>query len=212
MKRFLRSVFNRVNIRPIISEHVNSFYDNNILVNEHRKVIPFTDIVLFLGIPGLFSGILIGIFNISFDKDIINILITSLSIFIGLLLSLLVLLFDLGRKENEQLHALPSDPVAHIDKAKKKVALIREVFSQVIFSVVLSAGAILSTMSTQVIKFDSDIVLPESKIIDGITFAYFYASHFLSIFLICEFIITLLMILKRFKILFDLEFPSSTER
>lgn len=167
MKRFLKSVFSRVNIWPIISGHLSSFYDNNILVNENRKVIPFTDVVLFLGVPGLLSVFLIGIFKISFDKDIINILITSLSIFIGLLLSLLVLLFDLGRKENEHLHKLPADPVAPVDKAKKKVILIREVFSQVLFSIVLSAGAILSTMSTQIIRFDSDIVLPESKIIDG---------------------------------------------
>ena len=192
----------------IVSDHLGSFYDNNILTNEKRKVIPLTDIVLFLVFPGVLSALLIGFFRISFDKDVIDILITSFSIFLGLLLSLLVLVFDLGRKENQSLISADPEKIKLIEKIKDKIKLVREIFSNVLFTILLAGVAIICALATQLIKLDSNIVLPTSVIFDSITLVYFYLSHFLSLFLIIEFIISLLMILKRFKILFEIEFKS----
>lgn len=208
MIKFIKSIFKRINVWPIVSDHLGSFYDHNILTNENRKVIPRTDIFLFLGLPTVLSGIIVGLFHISFDKDIINIIITSLSIFLGLLLSLLVLVFDLGRKENESLIVTDPTKTQLISKTKHKIKLVREIFSNVLFTILLASVAIICALATQLIKLDSDIVLPTSVIFDSITLVYFYLSHFLSLFLIIEFMISLLMILKRFKILFEIEFKS----
>lgn len=121
MIKFMKSIFKRVDVWPIVSDHLDSFYDNNFLQNQNKKVVPFTDIILFLILPSILSGALIGLFHISFDKDVIDILITSLSIFLGLLLSLLVLVFDLGKKENESLGTIDIEQTLSIKKIKKGV-------------------------------------------------------------------------------------------
>jgi hypothetical protein len=208
MIKFIKSIFKRVNVWPIVSDHLASFYDYNILTNQNRKVIPVTDLFLFLILPSLLAGALVGLFHISFDNDVINILITSLSIFLGLLLSLLVLVFDLGRKENEQLNNVEQDKVNLVNQLKAKIKLIREIFSHVLFTILLAGVAIICALGTQLIKLESEIAIPASKIFDCVTLAYSYASHFVSVFMIIEFIISLLMILKRFKILFEIEFKS----
>lgn len=118
MIKLIKSIFKRVDVWPIVSDHLNSFYDNHLLQNQNRKVVPTTDIILFLFLPAILSGAFIGIFHISFDKDVIDILITSLSIFLGLLLSLLVLVFDLGKKENESLNTVDQEQTILVKKIK----------------------------------------------------------------------------------------------
>lgn len=144
--------------------------------------------------------------GVRFNKDSINLLITSLSILIGLLLSLLVLLFDLGKKEKENLVDTSANDKIKYKFQSDKVGLVKEVFSNVLFSVLLSIFTIVFCLLTQISRIDFIYELLPSLIYECMKWLFLIIIHFISFFLLVQFILTLLMILKRFKILFDLEF------
>ncbi|NJL53530.1 MAG: hypothetical protein HC930_17650 [Hydrococcus sp. SU_1_0] len=88
-------MFDKIDITSIIREHLNTLKSNN------TKRYHLPDIILFLVFP-LFFSLLLVFFNSLLSKDFANIMAASFSIFAGLLLNLLLILFDLIDKEEKQ--------------------------------------------------------------------------------------------------------------
>jgi hypothetical protein len=196
MKDFL----DRINVWRIFTEHKDTLYDYAILKSKNRKVIPFSDKFIFFYAPLSISASLVLILNLKIDSEYLNVIITSLSIFVGLLFSLLTLVFGLV-KEQKNL-AIAND--ATID-SKNKYQLLKELFINISFSIFLSIVTILITLLTQ---FKSNIIgqwFKKVKFYDCVKWLYISLTNIFAIFLVLMFIMTLLMILKRFFLIFKTE-------
>ena len=85
-------MFKKINVIEIVEKHLST------LKNHRTNKIHIPDVILFVLIP-LFLSLALIYFRNLLNKDMANILVTSFSIFAGLLLNLLLLVFDLVDKE-----------------------------------------------------------------------------------------------------------------
>ncbi len=196
MKNFL----DRINVWRIFTEHKDTLYDYAKFKKENVKVIPFSDKLTFFYLPLFFSVFLVLLLELHINSEYLNVIITSLSIFVGLLFSLLTLVFDLLRKEKTLV--VTNDATEDI---KNKYQLLKELFINISFAISLSILTILITLSTQL---KSDIIsrwFLNFKYYDLINKLYFILTNIAAIFFITVFAMTLLMILKRFFIIFENE-------
>lgn len=151
----------KIDVRIILKDHFKT------LVNAKTNKPDFRDYFFFLILPSLMSFILV--YNCLFIKnEFVSSIIGGLSIYVGLSLNFIVLLFELSAKE--------------AFKEKEKRAVIKETVANISVSVFFS---ILIIMFSLLSNFKPISVF----------------SNFFTYFLIIEFIITLLMILKRIYIL-----------
>ncbi len=160
-------MLNKINIKNIIVNHLDS------LRNHNSKKATFDDWFTFFLLPISVSCILI-FFKVTLSSEAINIIITSLSILIGLLINVIVLIFDMIKRDN---------------KNYIKNELLRELLSNISFTILLSIFLIGVTLSSFL----------DNNLIKSISF-------FLVYFLLTNFILTILMILKRIHNLFNNEF------
>lgn len=162
----------KINIKKIVIDHFKTLRDAN------TNRIRISDYLLFLGVPLIVSVIIVFSFNILLSDNLINILITSLSIFVGLLLNLLVIIFDVVTKLKEK---------EKHDTLKKN--FLKEIYSNISFSILLSLVAIiflvLSLTDNCYLKLISNVICD---------------------MLLLFFSMTLLMILRRVHILLSNEF------
>ncbi|WP_306044144.1 hypothetical protein, partial [Allomuricauda sp. MMSF_3543] len=77
----------KINIKQIIKNHLAT------LVNDNSKKPEFSDWLTFLIIPAVVAGVLVYL-KIELSERAINIVITTLSILVGLLFNVIVILFD----------------------------------------------------------------------------------------------------------------------
>ncbi|UEC42442.1 MAG: conserved membrane protein of unknown function [Methanothrix sp.] len=178
----------KINIARIIKDHINTLKDY-----ETGKYYPW-DFILFFIVPITISIILI-ICDIIIDKDMANALVTSLSIFAALLFNLLLLIYDITRKEVNRDEARNS---------KVKTDLLKQIFCNVSFSILISVFAIsilliiFLNISINISILDRTLAVTDTQV-----------NRFLSIFiyfLITSFILTLFMVLKRVHVLLKGEF------
>ena len=90
----LSQTFDRVNIGSILSNHLTTFYHYEKFQFYGKKEIPSSDKFLF----GILPIILSALFcwgGLKFKNDYVNIILTCLSIFIGLLFGLLTMVYSL---------------------------------------------------------------------------------------------------------------------
>ena len=87
-------MFENINVWVIVKDHLKTLkvYRSDKTSTE--------DVILFLVIPFLAALSFVLFLDYRLDVDAINALITSLSVFSGLLFNLLLLIYDLLRKEN----------------------------------------------------------------------------------------------------------------
>lgn len=171
----------KLNITSIVKDHLNTLYNNR------TQKISITDIIELYFLPFLLSLILVLIINFGLTSDITSILITSFSIFTALLFNLLVLLFDIVNKNK----TIPADAT---DEEKKglsnKLRLLKEVYSNISYcilvSIIVLVLLIISLVSTNEIFIKTMGIL-----------VYFGCLNF---------ILILIVILKRIHILFSNEF------
>ncbi len=190
----------RININKILAKHFATLYDHGKFKTTGKKVMPISDWIVFLVLPVSIATLLYYI-GIRITEGYINILMTSLSIFVGLLFSLLTLIFDLGKKEKEYKY---EEGVNY--KQEQKYILIKELFINTSFSIALSIVAILSLLSTQ---FDPTLLTSiwrNTAYYGNINKWYSIITTIISITLIVEFVLVLFMILKRFFLIFLDEF------
>lgn len=175
-------MFGKVNISRIVSDHWATLHAS------HTDKISWWDVLLFGGMPLI--PVIIFWDTTANDKNgaFWDIALTSLSIFAGLLLNLLVLLYGLIEKPitNEQ----SDDPVVAKENAKTRNLLLREVYYNVSYAVLVAVLSILALVFLMVVGKESIERLLSSAL-------YFLLAHF---------VLTMFMILKRIHALLSYEF------
>jgi hypothetical protein len=157
----------KIDIFSIIKDHISTLKNAN-----DGKATGWDKLIFLLSPIGLSISLLC--LKIYFSEGFVNIIVSGLSIFVGLLFNIIVILFD----------------IVKTDKVKKeKKNLIREVVINISFCIVISLFAIITALTTQLCwGFYVQIL-----------------SNFITYFLVLEFFITLLMVLKRMYFIFITE-------
>jgi len=165
----------KINPILIIKDHLITLVDYQKNQTENKPQYSIWDFFVFYGIPLIVAIVCIRYFK-EISSSLTNILITTFSIFVGLLLNLLVIIYDLVKKSIEKNNEL-------------KRRFLREIFSNVSYSILIS------------------LLLVCCLLISLIDIDYLQLTlSFVSYFLIGNFFLTILMILKRIHILLSKEF------
>lgn len=166
-------MFDKINVWMIVGDHLKT-------LREFRSdKTSAGDVILFLIIPLLIALGLVLPLGFRLDVDAINALITSLSVFSGLLFNLLLLIYDLLVKEN-----------AEEDPSRLRRMFLGQIYAHISFTI-LTAVLSISLLLLLFIRMD----LP----------ALTMTVHVIVLFLIINFILTMLMILQRVHILISKE-------
>lgn len=160
----------KINPTNIIKQHFDTLYDNR------NEKISLGDIIFFFILPLIVSFILV-----LFKKELgssADSLLVSLSIFTPLLLSLLVLIYEMGQKASDKFHneTFYGDYYDHINKLK-------EITANISFSILLSIISII-VLVLYSLNLSTDIYY--ISVLNGAIY------YFVGVFCL-----TLLMILKR---------------
>ena len=147
----------KLDIRNIVKAHLKT------LVNDGNGKADFRDWFFFLILPMMISGILLW-FKIFIHSGHIDSIIAGLSIFIGLSLNLVVLLFEVAQKET-------------ISDLKK--AFIKDVIANISFLILISVLSIIVSLFTLLGCSDKNSYCVISYITNGAT--YFLLSEVLLI-------------------------------
>ncbi|WP_242916339.1 hypothetical protein [Pontibacter liquoris] len=116
----------KIDIRKIIRDHKST------LVNQNDGKPDITDKLSFFWGP-LVAAALLVYFGALIKEGMISTIVSVLAIFVGLLLNVVVLLFDIVRKA---------------DVRKVKVELVREVLANIMYTILLSVACILTSIMT----------------------------------------------------------------
>jgi len=177
-------MLDKINIKKIIKNHFATFQDER---TGGKDVI---DYIIFI-----YSPLLISILSALFFHNIgkfSNVLITSLSIFTGLLFNLLLLTYDLiKRNENEKNNLAEKElKTKQDDDLKIKGRLLNQIFNNISYSILIAIFALL--------------ILFLSLIWNNCY--YQIVLSFIIYFLVINFFLTMLMVLKRTHNLLSTEF------
>ena len=194
----MKDLFDRVNIFSIVSSHKDTLYDYARFVKTGEKKTPFSDKFIFLIAPIILSCLIVFVLKVYINQEYLNIIITALSIFVGLLFALLTLVFDLIKKEKNEILKLPV-------KESHKFKLLQELFINISFSILLSILTILFSLLTQINPKGIIPLLKKIPYYQILKCLYLDLSNIIAVTLIFIFLMTLLMILKRFFIIFNTE-------
>lgn len=179
-------MFSKININAIIRDH------HRTLFNENTSTPSLGDFILFYFVPAAFAVFMVSL-NYCMSENMINIIIASLSIFVGLLLNLLAILMGFLDKYRDQITEIKSKFVEggdnlqferEIDFKSKKQKLLHQTYFNISFAV-LTAIVSIPVMIMGLSK--NQLLIVASNIVG-------YA--FLSMFTL-----TLLMILKRVHVI-----------
>lgn len=155
----------KIDVREVIKEHLRT------LVNDRTGRADISDWLSFFFLPLVCSTILVA-YNIYFTTDFIDITVSGLSIFVGLLFNIIVILFDIVRQSKV---------------SQERIALVRETISNISFCILISIMGILVSYATR--------ICPPESLLNKI-------CHQIAYFILIEFIVTLLMVLKRMRSIF----------
>jgi hypothetical protein len=126
------------------------------------------------------------------SKDLVNVLVTALSVFAALLFNLLLLIFDIIRKSK-------NEP----DTQDIKLGLLKEIYANISYSIFVSIVSIM-VLLVPLLNIDIPRIASISMHVDKVV-------SFIIYFLIGNFVLTLLMILKRVHVLLTEEFKLTDE-
>lgn len=168
-------MFSRINIWLIVLDHIKT------MRNFETDKISIEDVLLFLVAP--VGGAVLLVFRLQFrlDIDSTNALITSLSLFSALLFNLLLLIFDILRKEKDNRRNSPL-----------RMQFLSQIYSNVSFGILVAVISI-ALLLLLFIRIDILLVVDMLNLIIDV--------------LVINFILTMLMILKRVHILLRQEAP-----
>lgn len=141
------SILNKVNVFNVVKKHLKT------LKNTNTGKSDFDDYLTFLIIPLVIAGILLWR-NSLIEPNLVSIIITALSIFVGLFFNVIILIFDMTRR----------------DKVKEiKIEILRQLQANISYVILLSLITIIVILFTY---FENTIV---SIIANGIS--YFLLIH-----------------------------------
>lgn len=158
----------KISFKEIFKDHFKTLVD----VNTNRP--GFDDYFSFVVLPLVISLILFCC-GLDINKDSIETIVGSLSIFVGLLFNALVILLDIARKQ---------------ESAEIKQIIVKEVTANISFAIVVSFIAIFIMLF---------------GFIDGLSINIKRAINIVSFFLLAEFSLVFLMVLKRVYLIFKKE-------
>jgi hypothetical protein len=196
---WLSKIFDRIEMTSIYNQHLTTFYHYEKKQFYNKTEIPNSDKFIFIGLPILLSvGLCFS--GLEFDKDYVNITLTCLSIFTGLLFSLLTMVLSLIQ-ENQKIEI---EKVKAEDKKKTvaRIELTNHLFINIGFTIVLSILSIVFVLLTQLNLTKFTELMSGFMYVELVKQFYLYLTNGITFFLIIEFILTLLMIVKRFTVLF----------
>ena len=116
----------KIDISIIVKEHIKT------LVNDNTGKPDFRDVFFFGLFPIVFAVYMVHN-KVFIDKDFINGMISGLSIYVGLSLNLIVLIFEISQKDTT---------------TSNNKSILKEIVANVSFSILLSIGLIISTLFT----------------------------------------------------------------
>jgi hypothetical protein len=167
-------MMSKINVLPLVLGHLNTLSD----FSGHRR---WRDYVLFFGLP-LAVGVLLVAIGFGFRIDAVNGFLYAFSIFSGLLLNVLVLVFTLAS----------ASPSLNVDVRMRK-EMLRQIFANICFSVFVSILVVCIAM----------VALSYMRSNSGATTGR--GCTILLASLTINFVLTLLMIIKRMYALLDKE-------
>lgn len=192
-------LFDRVEVSSIFSRHLTTFYHYEKKQFYNESKVPSSDKLLFFVLP-LILAVLLCLMGLKFDKDYLNITLTCLSIFTGLLFTLLAIVLSLIQ-ENQKI-VIDAIKAEDKKKATARIELTNHLFINIGFSIVLAVLSLVFVLLTQFNPPNITALIRDWKYYGELKMVYTYLSNGVSFFLIIEFLLTLLMIVKRFTVLF----------
>ena len=208
-------IFERISLKGIFSDYKKTFYNygKRELTGE-TSPLP-QDFLIFLFFPIILSSTLVSM-DIKVNLAFFDLLISSLSIFIGLLFSLLILIFDTGKKEKIELLTKIKELNNMIDdvyteersilKEKKNLSELKyNYLKEISFAITMAFLSIICLFLTQFSPSSLPNILPET-LTAIIKCTYYKISNSICYFMLIEFLLALMLVLKRFYTLFKAEF------
>jgi hypothetical protein len=168
----------------IVNAHKSLYKDvNNNTISLSAKVIGF-DVF-----PGLLAGLIICLGNsINLLKDFSESLLTTFSLFSGLLFSLIIVLVD--KAKSRKLDLIKNDNEESKNYLKRYLNFSEQLISQISFSIILSFVVIIILLCSQ-LKFDNEWFNNSS-----IKMLQLYLSSFTLFYFSIQFIILLAVIIS----------------
>lgn len=179
----------KLSFRHIIRDHVASLYNNR--TKKRSKA----DLFLLFFVPLLIGAILTFVVPnpIPVRAEFINIVLTALSIFAGLLINVIVLIYDFIKKTREQ---------GEGNTNKNKIKFLREINANISFTILISIFTICFILLSSAVAGDTSSNTSFHKNF----YDYFYGIIVYT--LVSMFFSHMFMILKRLYNLLELEFES----
>lgn len=175
---------NKLNITSVIKGHMSTLKDSN-------GKDSFSDIFTFFLLPIAIAGLCLNA-GVDFAKDVIEIFVTSSSIFTGLLLNLLILVYDQKTKLN-----IVDNKKSGWEKLQSKHTLIKELYYNISYATLISL-IILITSVLHISLIEEKSIGFYSKFIDVPSFDVTrFTTTPLLIFLCINLVFTVLMVIKR---------------
>lgn len=173
-------MFTKISVIGIIKDHIST------LKSSRTNKIYYPDIILFFLVPAAISSVM-AYLGIPLNDGLVNALITSFSIFSALLFNLLLLVYDISGKNSDQ--TKPTDPL-EIKRIAQKHELLREIYVNVSFSILVSTIAVVILLSYFLKPSNCRFWLFN---ICSLQWLLAFAVYYLAV----QFILTLFMVLKR---------------
>jgi len=167
----------KIDVTRIIVSQIRTMRDNS----TEKYSVP--DLLLFFGLPALLGGTG-AYFGWKFSTDFLNALLAAFSIFAGLLLNLLILIFTLS-SQTEHPTVL----------SRIRATLTKELHDNIAYSILVSIVIVVVAMIAV-----AYLKLHESPSVPAFTGRWLSGTI---IFLTLNFVLTLLMILKRIYIILN---------
>lgn len=166
-------IVTKINVAEIVKDHCAT------LVHEHNHKSSLVDYLLFYGLPAVAATLLI-YFKGIFGQTVSGILITSYSVFAALLFNLLLLVYDLVKR----------DPTSNL-----KLRFLKQIYSNISYSILISIVLIMLLL-LQLVTLSFPYMIPRLTIA---FLVYLFSANF---------ILTILMVLQRVHSLFSEEFKT----
>jgi hypothetical protein len=171
-----RVVFSKINVWQIIVDHIDTLRDHA------TKRVTLGDVVLFFFVPVLIAALLLFPLGFTLDKSAANVLVTSLSIFSALLFNLLLLVYDIIRKEERS-----------VQKKPLVAEFLRQIYANISFSILVAVFCVALLL---LVFLDIEL-------------RWFYdVISFIVYGLVVQFLLTMFMVLKRVHVLLTKEIDS----
>lgn len=140
----MRKLFDKIWIFGILKNHVDTYR------HAASRKIKFDTIIVFIVLPLAIAAPLTYYYWETVDGSVINLIITILSIFIGLLINVVVLIFDLRAKVRHKIEQLGQSKQEEIPQPSVKVtrerfyaAALQECISNIMYIILASVLSIL---------------------------------------------------------------------